>query len=264
MDQIDNKSNTDIRQHALCDMMKQYISSDLSFQYSANYSDQFLQQNNNEDISIVQSSNIEHEQNENEQLSMPMIYRKRIRTKFSPEQLNVLESTFQKHRYPTVDIVDELVEQLNLPTQKITIWFQNRRARLKKSQQKFDDQYSFDKDNQQQYDSGIHLDDEVSHDSSTSSPANSLIQLPPVPPPPPPFITPHASYYLPHPHYSFYNPMWSNFRYPCPTPSFQPTTVDATNIPYNLMSYHSPEISSPFVFQNMSNYQHQREFNDEL
>jgi hypothetical protein len=35
--------------------------------------------------------------------------------------LDVLEATFQQHRYPTVDIVDDLVEQLNLPTQKITV-----------------------------------------------------------------------------------------------------------------------------------------------
>ncbi|CAF0779875.1 unnamed protein product [Rotaria sp. Silwood1] len=262
MDQVDSKSSTDIQQHTLCEMIEQHISNDLSFQYSANYSDRFIQQNCNEDISMIQSSNIEHEQNENEQLSMPMIYKKRIRTKFSQEQLNLLESTFQQHRYPTVDIVDDLVEQLKLPTQKITIWFQNRRARLKKSQQKFDDQYSFDKDNQQQYDSGIHLDDDVSHESSISPPANSLLQLPP--PPPPPFITQHPSYYLPHSHHSFYNSMWSNFRYPFPTSSFPPATLDATSIPYNLMNYNSSEISSPFVFQNMSNYQHHREFNDQL
>ncbi|CAF3703645.1 unnamed protein product [Rotaria sordida] len=184
MDQIDNRSSTNIRQHTLSEMMQQHISSDFSFQYSPNYSDQFLQQNSNEDISMIQSSNIEHEQNENEQTSMPIIYKKRVRTKFTEEQLNILESTFQQHRYPTVDIVDDLVELLNLPTQKITIWFQNRRARLKKSQQKFDDQYSCDKDNQQQYDSGIHLDDDISHDSPGSPPANSLLPLPPPTPHP--------------------------------------------------------------------------------
>ena len=74
--------------------------------------------------------------------------------------------TFQEHRYPTIDMIDDLVEQLQLPTQKITVgkyqaseqreefafqvWFQNRRARLKKSQQKLDDHLG-------RYDSGIHL-----------------------------------------------------------------------------------------------------------
>jgi hypothetical protein len=37
------------------------------------------------------------------------------------------------------------------------VWFQNRRARLKRSQQKLDDHQSFERDDQQQYDSGIHL-----------------------------------------------------------------------------------------------------------
>jgi len=35
--------------------------------------------------------------------------------------LDILEATFQQHRYPSVGIVDDLVEQLNLPTQKITV-----------------------------------------------------------------------------------------------------------------------------------------------
>ncbi len=92
---------------------------------------------------------------------------------FEIHQLDVLETTFQQHRYPTIDMVDDLVDQLNLPTQKITViktnnlyliskdflqvWFQNRRARLKKIQQKLNIQNSFNKDDQQQYDSGIHL-----------------------------------------------------------------------------------------------------------
>ena len=36
-------------------------------------------------------------------------------------QLDILEATFQQHRYPSIDTVDDLVEQLNLPTQKITV-----------------------------------------------------------------------------------------------------------------------------------------------
>ncbi len=191
---------------------------------------------------------------------MPIIYKKRVRTKFNQEQvprkiskfyfisntiqLDVLEATFQQHRYPTVDIVDDLVEQLNLPTQKITvkikvareiilcliifqIWFQNRRARLKKTQQKLDIQPSFEKETQQQYDSGIHLvqsittekfhcvffllqqDEDASHDSPASPPMNSISQWPP----PPLFMTNPSAYYLPNPPYPFYNPMWSNFGY---------------------------------------------------
>jgi len=48
---------------------------------------QFLEENNDEDTSITQSSNVEHEQDENEQTSMSIVYKKRVRTKFSQEQV---------------------------------------------------------------------------------------------------------------------------------------------------------------------------------
>ncbi len=51
-------------------------------------------------------------------------YKKYLKKKiklFLFKQLDVLESTFQQHRYPSIDIIDDLVEQLNLPTQKITV-----------------------------------------------------------------------------------------------------------------------------------------------
>ncbi len=48
---------------------------------------QFLQENNDEDTSITQSSNVEHEQDENDQTSMSIVYKKRVRTKFSQEQV---------------------------------------------------------------------------------------------------------------------------------------------------------------------------------
>ncbi len=54
------------------------------------------------------------------------------------------------------------------------------------------------------------------------------------------------------------------FSYPSSTPSFQSTMVNATNIPYNLAHYNSSEIPSSFIFQDMSNYQRQKEFNGEL
>jgi hypothetical protein len=81
MDQIDNnyQSETDIRQ---------YINHNLSYQYPLNGKnfdgDQIFQENTHSDTS---PSNNEHEQNENEPISMPIIYKKRIRTKFNQEQV---------------------------------------------------------------------------------------------------------------------------------------------------------------------------------
>ncbi|CAF0802778.1 unnamed protein product [Didymodactylos carnosus] len=61
-----------------------------------------------------------------------IIYKKRSRIQYTQQQLHILESTFQLHHYPTVDIVDNLADGLKLPTQKISVWFQNRRSRMKK------------------------------------------------------------------------------------------------------------------------------------
>jgi hypothetical protein len=47
--------------------------------------------------------------------------------------LDVLESTFQKTHYPEIRMVDDLSSMLNLSTERISIWFQNRRARFKKT-----------------------------------------------------------------------------------------------------------------------------------
>ena len=47
--------------------------------------------------------------------------------------MDTLEATFQKCHYPEVRVVDDLSISLNLSIDKISIWFQNRRARLKKA-----------------------------------------------------------------------------------------------------------------------------------
>jgi len=269
---MDNPTSV-FQQQMLLGMMQQHISNGLPLHYAANYADQILNQSNDDDTSNVQSIIVE--QDENEQTPTPVVYKKRARIKFTQEQLDILEATFQQHRYPSVDIVDDLVEQLNLPTQKITVWFQNRRARLKKIQQKLDEQQhqQFENDEQQQqqdYDSGIHLDEDVSHVSPTfppsPPPSNLFLHRPPLPSN---YFTSLAvsssPYYLPNPHQAFYNTMWHNLRYSLPTPPFQPTMNTAPGgVPFNLVNYGSafsppppPEIHSPFVFQDTTNYQQQ-------
>lgn len=78
--------------------------------------------------------------------------RRRSRTKFEKEQvktyqdtphthkiniltfkLDLLETAFEKNHYPDVNTVDRLANMLNLSTDRISIWFQNRRARFKKA-----------------------------------------------------------------------------------------------------------------------------------
>ncbi|CAF1204054.1 unnamed protein product [Adineta steineri] len=231
MDRSNKNDNFAIeyQQNSLLEMMKQHISSGLPFHYETNHADQIIQHHSDEDT----SSNLEHD--ENEQIHMPIMYKKRVRVKFSQEQLDALETTFQQHRYPTIDMIDDLVEQLNLPTQKITVWFQNRRARLKKSQQKNDNHQSFERD-EQQYDSGIHLDEDISRSSSTSPPSNVVPYVPPTG-----YIPSPSPYYLPNPHQTYYNSFWQNYGY-----QFQPTP----NSSYDYGNY-----NSPFVFQDIGNYQ---------
>jgi len=52
--------------------------------------------------------------------------------------------------------------------------------------------------------------------------------------------------------------------YSLPTSSFQPIMVNSSDIPYNLMNYNSSEIPSSFMFQDMNNYQNQKDFNGEI
>ncbi|KAM9534479.1 homeobox protein ANF-1-like [Salvelinus alpinus] len=58
---------------------------------------------------------------------------RRPRTAFSSAQIEVLESVFLINSYPGIDIREELAQRLQLEEDRIQIWFQNRRAKLKRS-----------------------------------------------------------------------------------------------------------------------------------
>ncbi|KAK6293281.1 hypothetical protein J4Q44_G00367820 [Coregonus suidteri] len=58
---------------------------------------------------------------------------RRPRTEFSSVQIEVLESVFLINSYPGIDIREELAQRLQLDEDRIQIWFQNRRAKLKRS-----------------------------------------------------------------------------------------------------------------------------------
>ncbi|NWH90933.1 ANF1 protein, partial [Aegithalos caudatus] len=58
---------------------------------------------------------------------------RRPRTAFTRNQIEVLESVFKMNSYPGIDIREELARKLDLDEDRIQIWFQNRRAKLKRS-----------------------------------------------------------------------------------------------------------------------------------
>ncbi|XP_007521244.1 homeobox expressed in ES cells 1 [Erinaceus europaeus] len=58
---------------------------------------------------------------------------RRPRTSFTQNQIEVLENVFRINCYPGIDIREDLARKLNLEEDRIQIWFQNRRAKLKRS-----------------------------------------------------------------------------------------------------------------------------------
>ncbi|XP_068449915.1 homeobox expressed in ES cells 1 [Clinocottus analis] len=58
---------------------------------------------------------------------------RRPRTAFTNSQVNVLETVFQVNCYPGIQLREQLAARLDLDEDRIQIWFQNRRAKLRRS-----------------------------------------------------------------------------------------------------------------------------------
>ncbi|XP_028967385.1 ventral anterior homeobox 1-like [Galendromus occidentalis] len=60
---------------------------------------------------------------------------KRLRTTFTKEQLDMLESVFKIKQYVVGKERTQLAQQLNLSENQIKVWFQNRRTKHKKEEE---------------------------------------------------------------------------------------------------------------------------------
>ncbi|XP_034023548.1 homeobox expressed in ES cells 1-like [Thalassophryne amazonica] len=58
---------------------------------------------------------------------------RRPRTAFSKNQVTMLETVFQMNCYPGIQLREHLAQRLDLDEDRIQIWFQNRRAKVRRS-----------------------------------------------------------------------------------------------------------------------------------
>ncbi|KAK2823975.1 hypothetical protein Q5P01_021150 [Channa striata] len=63
--------------------------------------------------------------------------KRRVRTKFTPEQISKLEKIFSKHRYLEAGKRLKTAQKLNLTDTQVRSWFQNRRMKLKRELQDY-------------------------------------------------------------------------------------------------------------------------------
>ncbi|KAK5982254.1 Homeobox protein goosecoid [Trichostrongylus colubriformis] len=123
--------------------------------------------------------------------------KRRHRTIFSEEQLQVLEATFTETHYPDVSLREKLAIQCDLKEERVEVWFKNRRAKERKQKRESDKEGAVQKITASD-ESDCDLSDEddatrakrakVAAVSNTAIVATTTatVKSPPSPPPPPP------------------------------------------------------------------------------
>jgi hypothetical protein len=79
-------------------------------------------------------SNFDYEENQDESMNRSNSQNRRARINYTSDQVQVLEETFKNQKYPQPDLIDHLSKKLQLCNSRISIWFQNRRAKDKNRQ----------------------------------------------------------------------------------------------------------------------------------
>ncbi|CAF1448096.1 unnamed protein product [Rotaria sp. Silwood1] len=65
------------------------------------------------------------------ELAPPVGRRRRQRTIFSKDQVDILDLVFEKNQYPDIQLREQLSQRLDVPEARIQVWFKNRRSRAR-------------------------------------------------------------------------------------------------------------------------------------
>ncbi|UJR26535.1 hypothetical protein I4U23_007858 [Adineta vaga] len=63
--------------------------------------------------------------------------RRRQRTIFSKDQVDILDQIFEKNQYPDFQLREQISERLDVPEARIQVWFKNRRSRAGRIKSKY-------------------------------------------------------------------------------------------------------------------------------
>ncbi|CAF3162242.1 unnamed protein product [Rotaria sp. Silwood2] len=65
------------------------------------------------------------------ELAPPVGRRRRQRTIFLKDQVDLLDQVFEKNPYPDIQLREQLSQRLDVPEARIQVWFKNRRSRAR-------------------------------------------------------------------------------------------------------------------------------------